>query len=216
LDSLAILERGHFFPSPAAQKGVESDCPFCIARHIDHYRRGDQAIVMQGRHAGRLLIYGSSQSDGKIDQFCWHDEPKNQMRFNRDIQLTLPIEVVTVPFWLPKLSLRNCFIIDELATWFCNMSAAGDRFHWNSDLIIEVVRTCWRKRLPIDAIELTRVLLAHGMPEVYQEKFEVLFNFAMKTLIHSEGRSPLKKLRLELNADQLLYQLWKMRDQNAN
>jgi hypothetical protein len=208
LDSLAILERGYLYPTPASGNGVQSECPFCIARHIDRYRTGDKAVMVQGANAGRLLIYGSSEDSDEVNQFYWLDEPKIGIRLMREHWLTLPIEVVTVPFWLPRLSLRYCFVIDELAVWFCNESFAGERFHWNSNLTIEVARTCWRKRLPIDPTELSKVLLAHGMPELYQEKFEQLFDFGTKTLIQSEGRKALKKLRLEPPADQSLYELW--------
>jgi hypothetical protein len=208
LDSLAILERGYLFASPAAANGVKADCPYCIARHIEKYQPGDKAVMLQGYEAGRLLSYSSTHDSDVVDQFAWADEPDSKLRLMREHWLTLPLEVLTVPFWLPKLSLRNCFILDELAVWFCNESGAGERFHWNNELTIEVARTCWRRRLPVSPMEISRLFLVHGMPEIYQAKFEELFDFAIKLLVRTEGRKALKKLRDELPADQYLYEIW--------
>lgn len=211
MDSLAILERGYLYPSPASTRGLKSDCPFCVARHIAAYRQNDIAIMLHMQDAGRLLRYTCSEKDGDVDQFEWFDEPGTSLRLMREHWLTLPLEMLTVPFWLPDLSLRNCFVIDELAVWFCCESAAGDGFHWQDDRLIEVVRTCWRKRLPIRSTELSKVLLAHGMPEQYQERVEHLFEYGTETLIASEGRRPLKKLRLEVTATKHLYETWKLK-----
>jgi hypothetical protein len=207
MESLAILERGYLYRSPASAEGVKSECPYCVARHITEYRPSDLAVMLQASEAGRLLSYKSSQADDQVDQFEWTDEV-GQWRLMREHWLTLPLDVLTVPFWLPKLSLRNCFIIDELVVWFCNESAAGRKFHWDDDKVIEVVRTCWRKRLPIEPSELSKVMLAHGMPEIYQERAEKLFAFGMRVLIGSEGRRPLKKLRAEGTAGERLYAIW--------
>jgi hypothetical protein len=208
MDSLAILERGYLYPSPASIQGVKADCPYCAARLITDYRTGDLAIMMQTQHAGRLLKYSNSSEDGGVDSFEWLDEPGKTMRLMREHWLTLPTEAVTIPFWLPALDLRYCFIIDELATWFCNEGNAGERFHWDDNSIIEVIRTCWEKRIPICAVELSKVLLAHGLPEIYQKRVEELFEFGMTTLVASKGRKPLKKLRTATNAGQQLYDIW--------
>jgi hypothetical protein len=168
-------------------------------------------MMLHQLDAGRLLTYQSSKPSGPVDQYKWNDDPSPTMRLMREHSLTLPLEVLTVPFWLPHLSLRNCFIIDELTMWFCSESAAGEGFHWDDHRLIEIVRTCWRKRLPITSSELSKVLLAHGMPEQYQESVERLFEFGMSTLIASEGRPPLKKLRAEQTATQRLYETWNSR-----
>ena len=208
MDSLAILERGYLYPSPASATGVKSDCPFCIARHVDDYRAGDLAVMLHMLDAGRVLRYSTSESTEKVDQFEWVDEPGPQLRLMRQHWLTLPLELLTVPFWLPGLSLRNCFIIDELAVWFCSESAVGVGFHWEDERIIELARTCWEKRLPVKPSEISKVLLAHGMPTQYQSKAEHLFQFGMATLISSKGRKPMKKLREDKRADRLLFEIW--------
>ena len=211
MDSLAIHERGYLFPSPGSAKGVRSECPFCIARHITEYRTNDIGMMLHMLDAGRLLTYKSSELGGAVDLFEWIDRPGSSLRLMREHWLTLPLEVITVPFWLPGLSLRNCFIIDELAVWFCSESAAGEGFYWDDDRMIEIVRTCWRRRLPIRSAELSKVLLAHGMPEQYQDRTEHLFAYGMATLIASQGRLPMKKLRAEQTAAQHLYETWKLK-----
>lgn len=211
MDSLAILERGYLYPSPGSINGVKSECPFCIARHLTDYREGDKAVMLHQLNAGRLLRYKKVAGSEKVDAFEWLDEPGSSLRLMREHWLTLPLKALTVPFWLPELSLRNSFIIDELAVWLCSESAAGIGFHWEDERMIEVARTCWRKRLPVEPSEVSRVLLAHGMPGQYQERSEFLFRFAMGTLVASEGRRPMKKLRQEVSATQLLYEIWKTR-----
>jgi hypothetical protein len=211
MESLAIFERGYLYPSPGSIAGVNSDCPYCIARHISDYRINDLAVMLQASSAGRLLRYKSSNADGVVDQFEWLDDPTANMRLMREHWLTLPIEALTVPFWLPKLSLRNCFVIDEVAVWFCSESAAGTGFHWDDDRLIEIARTLWHRRLPILPTELSKVLLAHGMPEQYQATAEHLFQFAVSTLVATHRRPALKKLRSELPAEQFLYETWKLK-----
>ena len=211
MESLAILERGYLYPSPASIAGVESECPYCIARHIDHYRVNDSAVMLQARDAGRLLRYKSSIDGGPVDQFEWLDEPNARLRLMREHCLTLPLEVLTVPLWLPGLSLRNCFVVDEIVVWFCSEGAAGRGFLWEDDRLIEIARTLWQRRLPIQPPELAKVLLAHGMPDRYQAKAQHLFQFAISTLVASHGRPALKKLRAEQPASQFLFDTWNLK-----
>lgn len=209
MDSLAILERGYLYPSPASAKGVASECPFCIARHVDEYRPADLAVMMQMTEAGRILRYVASSGGESVDQFEWIDEPGSALRLLREHWLTLPLELLTVPFWLPELSLRYCFVIDELAVWFCNESRAGTGFHWDDERLIELARTCWERRLPVKPSEISKALLAHGMPEIYQERAEKLFEFGRNALVAARGRRALKKLRDEVRAGEQLYAIWK-------
>ena len=211
MDSLAIFERGYLFPSPASAAGVESECPFCIARHITNYRSGDRAVMLMGSDSGRLLTYRAQSEGMVVELFEWDDEAGSRLRLMREHWLTLPLEIITVPFWLPNLSLRNCFILDELAVWFRTKCAAGKGFHWQDDWVVEIVRTIWRRRLPVTATELSRVFIAHGLPSMFQSRFEELFDFGMSTLIAAEGRKPLKKFRDELSAGQQLYEIWRQK-----
>ena len=211
MECLAIFERGYLYPSSGSIYGVKSECPFCIARHTTEYRPGDVAVMLQMTDAGRQLTYISSQNDGLVDQFKWLDEPRHDLRLLREHWLTLPLEALTIPFWLPRLSIRNCFVIDELAVWHSSESAAGSKFHWNDGRMIEIVRVCWRKRLPVTPSEISKVLLAHGMPEQYQQRSEELFSFGIEALVASEGRNALKKLRNEQPASERLFEIWNQR-----
>ena len=207
MDSLAIAERGYLFPTPGSIAGVNSECPFCIARHIDQYRPGDIGVMMQMSDAGRLLRYCPTNPTIGEEVFEWLSEPGKPMRLMREHWLTLPIEVLTVPFWLPALSLRNCFILDELAVWFRTESSAGGGFHWQDGRIIELARVCWEKKLPVTSEEVGKLLLAHGMPELYQSQAEHLFDFAQRTLIAARGRKPVLKFRQEASAAETLYRI---------
>ncbi|MGI8943207.1 MAG: hypothetical protein ACR2FJ_03040, partial [Qipengyuania sp.] len=97
MDSLAIIERGHLYPTPASIHGVNAECPFCIARHIDKYRPNDYGVMFFQLHAGRRLKYFASDDDDAADSYEWLDRPGFPMRLMREHVLTLPIEVLTVP-----------------------------------------------------------------------------------------------------------------------
>lgn len=211
IDSLAILERGYLYPTPAASVGVKSECPYCVARHVTEYRVDDIGVVLQSSNAGRQIRYVQSDPTKPVDSFVWLDERPFQNRLMREHLLTLPCDALTIPFWLPPLSLRHCFVFDELAVWFCMESHCGEGFHWEDRNVIELARTTWERRLPISGAEFAKVLLAHGMPELYQSSFERSFDFAISTLVAAKRRPALQKYRNESSAQQTLYEIWKSR-----
>lgn len=167
--------------------------------------------MLNGQDAGRLLRYGDAYPATGETLFSWIDEPEVEIRLIREINLTIPLAMLEMPLFLPSLSLRNCFILEELCNWFCSSSMVGGGFHWQDDRVIELARTCWEKRLPITAAELSKMLIAHGMPNFRQERFEDRFSFAISTLIAAKRRPAIKKLRQEETATECLYNLWKRR-----
>ena len=213
MDSLAILQRGYFYPTAASTHGLKSDCPYCLARHVAALVPDTFGTLMNSKDAGRRVKF--FKSDPKLedcDRFFWVDEDNIECRLIRDHWLFLPDNLITAPAFLAPFSLQYGFILDELATWFCNRGLVGPGFHWNAGDVIELVRVCWELRIPVKPHELSKILIAHGAPMSVQGEIERLFSFGTDTLISSRGRHALKKLRKTETAQETLLSIWRKVD----
>jgi hypothetical protein len=87
--------------------------------------------------------------------------------------------------------------IDQAIIIFCEHSFAKGKWKTDWDSFNEVVRRSWQMRLPIKAEELWEVLKAHGVPQGAKADIEDFFEKGRKLLVHSFGRKPVKKKRVE-------------------
>ena len=200
MDSLAILERGHFFPTPSANIGSNNECPFCVARQRPEVRVGQKGIILSSYSAGMWVEFASTTQKQVVDSYIEFGS-RNHCRYDKDHVLILPYDSIVSTNFLPHLSIRNCFILDELSVWMCNRSLFGLEFCWDDEGIIEFARTCWEKRLPVTKLEVIRILLAHGLPTQFGERAGDRFSFAIQTLVASHRRPALKKFQKEVSAD---------------
>lgn len=207
MDCLAGLERGYFYPSPAALVGKHADCLFCIARCLDGMMPVGKAMILNGPKSGNI-----------IDIICAIDESSCQYEEDdvggislgmREHSLILPMYKLMPTSFLPNLSLRDCFIIDELAVWFCNASIHGVGFHWDENKIHMLTSIIWDKRIPISANEMSKVLSAHGLPGFRQIEFEKLFDFGLRAIRHASGRPAIKKKQKPNEAVNMIFQVWR-------
>lgn len=204
INSLAILGRGHFFPTPSAVIGSTAGCPFCIARQRPTLAVGEKAILLSGWQAGKWIRLNLSNMGAGVDVFDCLDS-NERYYLSLDSSLVLPHRLISTPIFLPKLSIDLVFVLDELSTWFCNRGLAGGQQHCDDDGIIELARTCWEKRIPVTTEEMVRMLLAHGLPTSLQDRAHERFDFAISTLVAARGRSAIAKLRKKTaTQDQLM------------
>jgi len=80
---------------------------------------------------------------------------------------------------LPPLDLQNASIIDQLAVYFCGLGHIGANFQWSDVRYSHIIQVCRENLIPITASEFSAVLLAHGMPSLFQQEAERLFEFGI-------------------------------------
>jgi len=127
-----------------------------------------------------------------------HPDPtaKGLRRLDFPFELFGKLPLQSPPRWLPGVSLRDAFVLDELATWFANRGLLTGEYVWKPDDIVEVARVVWQKRLPITPSEIVSAFAAHGVPNKFHLDLGDKYQFGMRLLIASHGRLPIKKRRL--------------------
>ncbi|WP_214646917.1 hypothetical protein [Sphingobium yanoikuyae] len=179
----AGIELGFFEETWASGKGKIAGCPFCNARKFPSELRGKR-MQLNGPRAGQI--------DGEVDDsYLW----------NQDTDLIAEVSNLYAPHWLPDISIRHNFIVDEIIVWFCNNSLRGEDFYWDRKSLGTLVGIIWDKMLPVTANEISSVAIAHGMPSHFQNEFENLFSFGIDTLRMNCKKSARKSWR-QINAVQ--------------
>lgn len=132
-ECLAVIERGDLGSSLAATVGAAAACPFCLSRGASIPTSGAQILFLHGHRAGVLARV--SECPNTVDHRGFliegEDSPRDtlsRVALERDLFALLPLS--PLPDWLPPLDLRDAFVIDELAVWFCNRGLSSGRFHW--------------------------------------------------------------------------------------
>jgi hypothetical protein len=200
-ECLAVIERGDFRSSTAATAGAAAGCPFCRSRGAPIPTPGEQILFLQGSRAGLLVHVSDCPNTVDYGGFLVEGEDSlrhtlSRVALERDLFATLPLS--PLPGWVPPLDLRDAFVIDELAVWFCNRGLASERFHWKRDDILVVVQAIWQRRIPLEPGELSAAMLAHGLPPDRQEELEDYYEFGIKAAVAVAGRRAVRKRRLPM------------------
>jgi hypothetical protein len=197
-DCLAALERFSPGETEASKIGVSSGCVFCSGRRQDAPAIGDQLLLLHGARAGTLVkVTEAPSQDGRFQFEEWGDiNQRPQTGLRSDLFVKLPIE--QLGRWLPPFGMRDAFVIDELAVWFCDGSFIGRTFHWNAEKIITVAEVCMNKRLAIEPVEMCKVMLAHGLPYDRQDEFIDKLGLLFAAF---DGRNPRKRVKSRRNEE---------------
>ena len=180
------------------ETGAKSNCPFCIGRMITSVSPGERIIVLQGMYAGRCATIS--------DQPGWSDEEflvqfdveetgtLTRISYQRDKFTYFPLKAM--PEWLCHLSIDDLSVIDEscLET-VLNFTVAKRDSNW-ADLLVPVISTIRRKRLPISSSDVWSTLIAHGFPRNHKQRFKEHFNFGLRLLLLFNGRPPIQRRKM--------------------
>ena len=194
----AILERCAAGPNRASELGAANGCIYCSARQSDAIKDGDKIVVLNGYNAGEryfieTLPQSGMQVGGSLDR---QDDSQSSRLIGVGNALYGKIPLNDPPPWAPPLSLRDTFIIDELAVWMCGDALQTGEFLWAEPDVDECIRTIWEKRIPITSAELVAVLAAHGLPTLYHERLAARYADGIRLLCWTKRRPALKNKRL--------------------
>lgn len=179
----------------AAQIAADNGCPFCIARVSTFPKDGQQALIVNGVNSGRVVRLVGAGSffgwRGRVDVLA--NEPREEIvGYEHDFLAAIPFMPVD---WLSHLSIRDSFIVDQLAVEFCERGLSAGNFVWNTERAVKFASEIWAQRIPITIEEAVSCVAAHGLPSLFHDRFAELYKVSLMALKAACGRSAIKKRR---------------------
>ncbi len=190
--------KGNFRETVASKAGKKSNCPFCLGRGAAVPAPGLQLFVVNGSEAGE--IYWVDELKNTTDPSGWysreqHSAPQRFTRQSLEWTLFRLFPLTAVPQWWPPFGLRQSFVLDEAAVWFCNQCIVGGQFVVHTEAMAEICAIIWHERIDIRPKELSLLFVAHGMLSANQERLEQDFLLGITALQQASGKRPVKKWR---------------------
>jgi hypothetical protein len=171
----------------------------CRARENPELNVGDEVVILNGDETGSILtIELSADKSQFLGRWIFPpaDNPRSRRFLNLPFELLGKSPIPWPPFWFPPLSMRETFIIDELATWFCNRGLATGNFVWNERDLDEVVRVLWEKRLPVEADEMIQFFCSAWHADNCPPNFQIETRKRSSCLAMGERSPPNQKIAL--------------------
>ncbi len=172
----AILERVSCRDTLAARSAAAAGCIFCKARVADRGSITGPYAVLSGYAAGDVRATESHHT-GAYELIGY-------------LPLGWP------PDWFPALSIRDAFVVDELAVWFASRGLSSPQFVWRDADFDEIIRTIWEKRIPVTTDEIVEILAAHAVPTIFHARARDRFDTGLRLLVWTKSRPPIKSRRL--------------------
>ena len=143
---LAILERTINVISRAAIFGAAHGCFYCEARTASQLQAGECVAILNGHNAGATYRVASRSG---IKELLGNpldpppEIPGEQRILGQPHELHGKLPLSIPPEWFPRLSMRDTFVVDELAIWFTDQGLSTGNFVWSDKAMDEVVRVVW-------------------------------------------------------------------------
>jgi hypothetical protein len=172
--------------------GQRSKCPFCAARSPTlRIFTGARLTFLSGLHIGQQGVvqendpaYGLSHGEFLVEFTT--AKGTGISRITRGLELYLPVEMFSVPDWMPSLSMEDAYNLHEVV-----LSGLDPRGEPPKVTIAQAVTmACWSWRLPLSGQEILPFLTAHGMPSDFDESLVELFDFGRSVAVSVGGRRP--------------------------
>ncbi len=188
--------------SPGISAGMKAGCPFCLARKVRLPEIGETIRVLSGFSAG---VVGKvvppppalASEPYRITIRANGDPSKTTRMVNTKANLIERFPGPTVPKWAPPLSLKEAEQVDRRVVMFCEKSTSSRNWYTDFASFNEVIRYIWHERLPLEPLELSRVLQAHGVPRNLQKRLISFFSEGRNLLVFAVGRKPMNKKRVK-------------------
>ena len=192
---------------PGIAAGINSGCPFCLARTTGQLKVNERIIILNDYRAGLVGTVvetppSLSLRKGEFLVQFDHDQPEVQQRVSleRDLILVGFTSEEPMPSWVPPIMLCDAAELDDAVIQFCQKGFSANRWKPHALSFYEIIRRVWSQRLPIDAKEVWGILEAHGVPQLYKKRLTELFHDGINLLIYACGRKPIKKKRVKGDA----------------
>ncbi len=187
--------------APGVEAGIDSGCPFCLARTaplpnvgariqiLTDYRAGLMGAVVETRPS---LPLGKGELLVQFD----HDPPGIHCIVSLERDLVAVNSEVPTPIWAPPISLREAAELDDVIVKFCRSSFSLKSWKPHVPTFYEVIRRVWHNRLPLEGTDMWSILEAHGVPQKYKKRLTELYQDGRDLLVYAIGRKPIKKKRI--------------------
>ena len=177
------------------ETGAKSNCPFCIGRMITSVSPGERIIVLQGMYAGRCATV-SDQVGWSDDEFFvqFDTEEKGTLtRISYRLDKFVYFPFITIPEWLCHLSVDDLSLIDKSCLETALRFAMAKTTTSLADLLLPILLTIRRRKLPVSSNDIWPTLVAHGFPRKRKQKFKEFFDFGLRVLLLFNGRAPIQR-----------------------
>ena len=188
--------------APGMEAGIDSGCPFCLARTALLPEVGARIQILTGYRAGlmgRVVKTPSSLPLRNREPFLVqfdHDPPGIQQTVSLEGDLIGFNSEVLTPIWAPPISLREAAELDDVIVKFCERGFSAKSWKQHLPTFYKVIRHVWHNRLPLEGTDIWSILEAHGAPQKYKKRLTDLYQDGRDLLVYAIGRKPIKKKRI--------------------
>lgn len=186
--------------SPGISAGIKAGCPFCLARKTGVPKVGETIRILSDIRAGeigKVVPAPPIFEPHKITIYVEGDPPDNTWTVDTMAYLIERFPGPPVPDWAPPISLKEAEELDGRVVQFCEKSISSRGWRPNLPYFYAVINYIWYNRLPLEALEVWKVLQAHGVAKNWQVRLTSLFKEGRDLLVIAEGRKPVKKKRVQ-------------------
>ncbi len=177
-----------------------SRCPYCLAEQHLWPPIGTSIIFLNGIGVGQSgVVVADRWGTCPPDRFLVK-MPNAKVGTLRMVmpthELFVDVKLLSVPTWMPPVSIEdNAFLHRSLLHSLDKLTAACD-CGVVGEALGEIIATCWRRRLPLEGVDIWPLLKAHGVDANFEANMADCFDFGIRLLTRTQGRTGVKRKRM--------------------
>jgi hypothetical protein len=182
------------------EHGSANGCPFCLARKDRYPAQGKSIMFLSGSDVGQVGVITENsdwaRASGKFIVKMNYAPETHTRVVDPSLELFIDPEAMTVPDWMPALSIEDACALHEQVLQSLQFPPQGSARKAAAKIVTSVVARCWGQRLPLDGAEVWAVLAAHGARDELKTASIELFDFGLALLVGAQGRVPIRRRRM--------------------
>lgn len=184
----------------STESSLVAHCPYCLAGMHPWPPIGTSIRFLNGSDVGQVGLvveddWGTCPSDRFLVRMGY--QKANNLRLVMPShELFLDVDLMVIPSWMPSVSTEdNAHLHNALLRSLGFYSTASERFSVG-ELTRHVIAACWRRRLPLNGVDLWPLFMAHSVQVNIEAEFIEYFDFGISLLVATHGRKAIKQKRM--------------------
>jgi hypothetical protein len=186
---------------PPLSKGIDSGCPFCLAKCDQRPSLGQKILFLNSGDVGQFgCRIEDKHNSVRFDQFLVKMDYEIDENISRVVtplyDLFLIEPIAPPPGWMLPLSIEDALSVHENMLRGLDYEADPSGESPLRHLCYPIVTGTWWRRLPLSADDIWPMLQAHNFFQSTKKDFATLFDFGNRVLVRARGRPAIKRKRM--------------------